>query len=86
MNSINRDQFEKQLTTLLEKYISPFNVRAVCSFSSKHCAPGASDLSPQDVEHIVEKVMAGLRLFCPPERLPELMVELAAFCKEMSSP
>jgi hypothetical protein len=40
----------------------------------------AHELDADTLIDFVEEVMVGLRLFCPPERLPDLMLELAEYC------
>jgi hypothetical protein len=59
----------------MSRYISPILVDSVLRRALELAGKNAS--SPGTMEQVVEESMVGLRLFVDPERLPDLMVELA---------
>jgi hypothetical protein len=53
------------------------------SVLAQHNATPAS-FKREELSGVVEQAMIGMRLFCDPERLPELMVALAEYCEPPS--
>jgi len=59
------------------RYISPILVASVLGKAMQSRGVSLGFISPEAMEGVVEESMIGLRLFVAPERLPDLMVELA---------
>jgi hypothetical protein len=70
----------ERLTALLERYISKILVRSVVTASLRRINVMEADVWPRDMERLAEEAMRGLRLWVAPERLAELMLELAELC------
>jgi hypothetical protein len=72
-----------ELVTVLEPFISKITVRSVLTrtLNEMHLEP--SFLGGANVDQVVEKSMLGLRLFCPPEKLAELMLAVAEYCQQV---
>lgn len=73
------------LVIILERYISALSVRSTLARSLERCGLHAGELPSKDAAHVVAEAMVALRLFCPPNKLPELMLELADFCEACDS-
>jgi hypothetical protein len=71
-----------RLVRVLERYIGRILVHSVLHQSQLKLGIPDGPLRRADLEPLVEEAMVGLRLFCPPERLPDLMVDLASLCSE----
>jgi hypothetical protein len=69
-----------QLIAVLERYVTPLTVDSMLRRSLDRIGTTPGGVTPKNLENVVEEVMVGLRLFCEPQRLPELMVELAELC------
>lgn len=70
----------RELLGVLEKYVSPLLVHSTLRNALSHVKATPSTLERRDLSRVVEHAMVGMRLFCDPERLPTLMVELAELC------
>jgi hypothetical protein len=70
----------ERLVAVLERYISRSTVSAMLRsvIADREIEP--AQMSTSDLVAVVEEVMIGLRLFCTPRRLPDLMIELAELC------
>lgn len=70
----------ERLLAVLERYISRSTVSAMLRSVLADREIDAERMSTADLVAVVEEVMIGLRLFCNPRRLPDLMIELAELC------
>ena len=73
----------ERLIALLEGYISKIHVRSVVNASLRRIGVHEADVWPRDMERLTEEAMRGLRLWVAPERLAELMLELAELCVDV---
>lgn len=72
----------ERLVAILERYISRSTVSAMLRTVLVERGIAHDRMSPDELASIVEEVMIGLRLFCSPRRLPDLMIELAELCDQ----
>jgi hypothetical protein len=70
----------EHLTGILERYISRATASAMLKTVLDERGIVPEQMTPEDLIGVVEEVMIGLRLFCNPKRLPDLMIELAELC------
>ena len=70
------------LFALMTRYLSIASVEATLGTVLEKRKLTAAELTPDDLAEVVADAMVGLRAFCRPEQLPELMLELADFCDE----
>ena len=68
------------LVALMSGYLSVPSVEAMLGVSLEKRGLSADHLQIDDVAEVVAEAMVGLRAFCVPERLPELMLALADYC------
>ena len=66
-----------QICGILLRYLSPILVESVMQKSMQSRRLSAATLNTAALAEITGDIMVGLRLFVPPERLPDLMLELA---------
>lgn len=66
-----------RIYAILLRYLSPILIESVLqkSIQARHLSPETLDAAA--LAEITGDIMVGLRLFVPPERLPQLMLELA---------
>ena len=72
------------LVALMSRYLSDSSVEATLGTVLAKKGLTASELNPELLPEVVGDAMLGLRTFCDPERLPQLMLELADFCDEQT--
>lgn len=70
-----------RLMDVLVQYVARLSAAAVLKGSMARLGYVDAELTPEQLERLVAEVMIGLRLFCDPARLPELMVDLAELCE-----
>ncbi|MCC6556310.1 MAG: hypothetical protein IT372_25400 [Polyangiaceae bacterium] len=70
----------ERLTSILERYITRSTAGAMLKNVISDRGLEQERLSAEDLAAVIEDVMIGLRLFCNPGRLPDLMIELAELC------
>ncbi len=70
----------ERLLAVLERYISRSTVSAMLKTVLQEREIAPDRMSTSELLAVVEEVMIGLRLFCSPRRLPDLMIELAELC------
>lgn len=68
------------LADLIARHISRITVMSIMGNTLGHRSMTPSDINAENVVQFIEELMVGLRLFCEPTRLPDLMIELAEFC------
>lgn len=76
------DRLYRGLVAILEGYISPVTVSSMLEKALQKLGLHEDRLKPEDLSTVVAEAMLGMRLFCKPERLPDLMVDLAEYCEE----
>ena len=72
-----------RLTALLEKYVSRTIVRAVLLNAVARLDVTPHEIRPEHMNQLCEEALLGLKLFCEPNRLPDLMHELEQFRLEV---
>ncbi len=72
----------RELMALMSAYLSPASVEATLRTVLEKERLSAAELGLDDLPEVVAEAMVGLRLFCDPERLPDLMLDLAELCEE----
>lgn len=77
--ALPRARYER-LTGILERYISRSTMTAMLKTVMTERGISPESMSAEDLAGVVEEVMIGLRLFCTPSRIPDLMLELAELC------
>ena len=75
----------RELVALLATYLSDVSIEATLGTVLAKMDLSAAELGPEDLPRVVAEAMVGLRLFCNPERLPELMVDLAELCERRAA-
>ena len=71
----------RRLGALLARYVSALTIAAVLRTARSHRGLQEEAVTVAELPELVEECMKGLRVFCAPERLPALMLELADFCE-----
>jgi hypothetical protein len=61
----------------MSRYISPITVDAVLGKALRASGLASASLADGRIDSVVEEAMIGLRMFVAPNKLPDLMVELA---------
>lgn len=74
------NDMRERLTAILERYVSRITVVSMLTTVLAHRGVSEHYIHADNLVELVEEVMRGLRLFCAPDRLPDLMIELAEFC------
>lgn len=77
--SKHRTTYE-ELEGILERYVSRITMSSVLSSVLAQRSLSQHEVDGENIIELVEEVMVGLRLFCDPARLPDLMIELAELC------
>jgi hypothetical protein len=80
MPEVERRTTYEQLTSVLERHVSRITAMSVLASVLAQCSLAPHDVRGHNIVDVVEKLMVGLRLFCDPTRLPDLMIELAELC------
>lgn len=70
----------EELEGILERYVSRITMSSMLSSVLAQRSLSQHDVDGENIIPVVEEVMVGLRLFCDPARLPDLMIELAELC------
>lgn len=71
---------DTRLIRVLARYISPLMARAIVDRALGECGLDRAWLLPADVPRVVEKARVGIGIFCEPENLTALMLDLADLC------
>ena len=71
-----------RLRTILLRYQSPAVVDSLLAVSCRKVGVDPREVSLQHVEGILHELSHGVRAFCAPEQLGQMMVELAALAAE----
>jgi hypothetical protein len=72
-----------RVSAVMEKYVSKIMVRSVLARALEEHRIAPNAMRPGDAKMVIEHAMVSLRLFCAPERLSEVMLELAELCHEL---
>lgn len=70
----------ERLMEILQRYVSRITAVSMLRTVLAHRDLHEPHIEADNLVEVVEEVMRGLRLFCAPDRLPDLMIELAEFC------
>lgn len=65
---------------ILQQYVSGILAESTVGQSLVAHGRSPSTFGPRDVDVVIEHAMIGLRMFCDPTRLPDLMIALAEYC------
>jgi hypothetical protein len=74
------DTIYERLEEVLNEYVSGMTSRAVLNGALTRCRLTPRSLQAHDLSSLTEEVMVGLRMFCDPANLPNLMMALAELC------
>lgn len=77
-------EIHKRLLELLTGYLSRIMAQSIIDRALAQCKVTADHLSPGNVVPVVEQARIGIGIFCDPDRLSSLMIDLAAFCDTYS--
>ncbi|MDH3255967.1 MAG: hypothetical protein OEM62_13310 [Acidobacteriota bacterium] len=74
------------LLEVAKRYLSEASVRAAVdkTLESRELQP--HDLATDTLPGVVAEAMVGLRMFCDPEKLGDLMMDLAEYCEQAERP
>jgi hypothetical protein len=75
-----------RLVEILEGYVSRITIDSMLATVLAQRAIEHSAIDSENLVDVVGEVMIGLRLFCPADRLPDLMIDLAEFCDRETQP
>ena len=68
------------LVAILDRYMSPISTRAILDTVLRNEGLDPNTLQSKDIDTVLQNgVFGGIRMFCDPEKLPEVMVALAEF-------
>jgi hypothetical protein len=73
------------LVSVLRGYLSAASVRASLDTALKKFGLSARTLGRGELPEVVGEAMIGLRMFCDPARIGDLMVDLAEYCEEVEN-
>lgn len=73
----------KGLVDVMVRYLSHTSVESTLGVAAGRIGVSLEHLEPSEVEHLVAEAMVGLRIFCDPEKLPDLMLDLADYCERV---
>jgi hypothetical protein len=70
------------LAAVLDQYVSPITTRAILDTVLRNESLDPNTLQKKDIETIFQNgVFRGIRMFCDPKKLPEVMLALAEFAE-----
>jgi len=69
-----------EMLGILRQYVSGILAESTLTQSLAAHGRSPATFGPADADAVVEHAMVGLRLFCDPGRLPDLMIALAEYC------
>lgn len=72
------------LVAVMTQYMSRTSVKSTLRVVLLRIGTSAEELQAKDAERVVSESMVGLRLFCDPNRLPQLMLDLADYCDRVA--
>jgi hypothetical protein len=71
-----------RLFNLLTSYISDITARSILDRALARCGVSTDHLLAETLLSVVEQARVGIGMFCEPDRLTALMLDLAVFCDE----
>ncbi len=72
------------LRRVVSVYLSEASVQSSVDRVLDRMGLATEEIRPDDLPTIVSEAMIGLRLFCDPTRLGELMMDLAEYCERVA--
>ncbi len=78
-------QIHEGLVEVLHRYLSPASVSAALGAALEERGLSPQTLSREQLPFVVAEAMVGLRMFCDPERLGDLMMDLAEYCESSAA-
>ncbi len=75
-----------RIRSILSKYVSPITGEALIAAALRRLRPGARDLSPANLERILQALDRGIDLFVAEDRRAALRAELAALAPAAPAP
>lgn len=73
------------LLAVMERYLSALSAKSSLTKAFERMGIDPSDLTRENLPEIVSEAMVGIRIFCPPERIGDFMVDLAEYCEDVGS-
>ena len=74
------------LLEVAKRYLSEPSVRAAIDKTLEDRRLEPHDLATDTLPGVVAEAMVGLRMFCEPEKLGDLMMDLAEYCERAEHP
>lgn len=74
-----------RLVEILHGYLSPASVTAALSATLERRGLSPPDVGRGELPDVVADAMVGLRMFCDPERIGDLMMDLAEYCEAVAA-
>jgi len=68
----------KQVRTVLLQYGSTITVDSMLAIACRRLGATPESLSEGDLDALLQELSPGIRLFCAPERVPHMMLDLAS--------
>ena len=69
------------LVVVLRGYLTAASVAAALDTTLKNRGLAPETLDAEKLPEVVAEAMVGLRMFCAPERVGDLMIDLAEYCE-----
>lgn len=85
MSYISPEEIHDGLLAVMERYLSTLSAQSSLKKAFERMGIDPSDLTPENLPEIVSEAMVGIRIFCPPEKIGDFMVDLAELCEEVGS-
>lgn len=73
------------LVAVLRGYLSEASVTAALGTALARRGLTPEQLGPEELPEVVAEAMVGLRMFCAPERVGDLMLDLAEYCERVGA-
>jgi hypothetical protein len=74
------------LVEVTRKYLSEASVRAAIDKTLENRRLKPDELGSDTLSAVVAEAMVGLRIFCDPDKLGDLMLDLADYCEQAEMP
>lgn len=75
------DEIYDGLVAVLRGYLSQASVSAALGTALRKRGLTPQTLGPEKLPEVVAEAMVGLRMFCDPARVGDLMIDLAEYCE-----
>ncbi len=80
---MSQPEVYRGLLAVLHRYLSPASVSAALGVALERRGLSPATVGPEELPQVVAEAMVGLRMFCAPERIGYLMLDLADYCEDI---